>query len=429
MYKSLRALVCAAVLCIAFGAQAQNIGNAPYSRFGIGEYNYNTGNIRNAGMANTGVGAASSFQINTANPSLLFYNSTTSFEIGVGGEVKKLKAGSGSQVDGAANLSSVTFSVPLAKFWTTALSLRPYSNVAYDVRYTSNLTANDTVTTRYKGEGGITELYFGHGVKITKGLTIGASGSYLFGRITEESATSIRNAEIDKGLSFQEVAFSEKTKYSDLLFRVGANYRQKLKDKMFMSAGAVYTLKTDLSADRNTSFERRASFGNVIEDSLYTSTSESAVNIPSSFSAGVSIDNGSNLTFAADYVAQQWSGFRNFAGEQELADSYRASIGAEYTPDANSVGNYFERVTYRAGLYYGNTPYIRKGEQIKDKGVTAGFTMPFGRSTIYDMYQLNTALGYGVRGTTDNGLVQENYFKFDIGVTINSRWFIKRRLE
>ena len=77
----------------------------------------------------------------------------------------------------------------------------------------------------------------------------------------------------------------------------------------------------------------------------------------------------------------------------------------------------------------GNTPYKVSNEQVKDKGVTVGFTLPFGRSTIYDMYQLNTALGYGVRGTTDSGLVQENYFKFDIGVTINSRWFIKRRLE
>jgi len=429
MYKSLRALVCAAVLCVAFGAQAQNIGNAPYSRFGIGEYNYNLGNIRNAGMANTGVGAASSFQINTANPALLFYNSTTAFEIGVGGELKKLKAGEGSQVDGAANLSSVTLSIPVAKFWTSALSLRPYTNVAYEVKTTGSLTPNDTVTTTYKGDGGITELYFGHGIRITKGLTIGGSASYLFGRITKESATSIRNTDLDRGLTMQEVAFSERTKYNDLLFKVGASYRQKLKDKMFMSAGAVYSLQTDLSADRNASFERRSTLGTVIEDSLFSTTSESSVNVPSSFSAGISIDNGSNLTFAADYYTQKWSGFKDFSGDQELADSYRASIGAEYTPDANSVGNYFERITYRAGLYMGNTPYKVNNEQVKDKGVTVGFTLPFGRSTIYDMYQLNTALGYGLRGTTDNGLVQENYFKFDIGVTINSRWFIKRRLE
>lgn len=427
MYKTLRALLCAAVLCFSYGAQAQNIGNAPYSRYGLGEYNYNTGNIRNAGMANTGIAAANSYQINTANPSLLYYNSLTAFEIGVAGELKKLKSDTGSQVDGTANLSIVSLSIPITKRWTTALSLRPYTNVSYDVT-AQTISAIDTITTGYNGEGGISELYFGHGVRITSGLTIGASASYLFGKITKESFTSIRNPDLS-GEEIEQVVYRENTKYNDLLFRAGANYRTKLAEKLFISAGAVYSLKADLSAKRKAAYERRTTFGTTIEPDIYADSSESAVNIPSSFSAGISIDNGSNLTFAADFYSQKWSEFRDFDGDQELADSYRASVGAEYTPDANSVGNYFERITYRAGLYVGNSPYEINNQQIKDKGFTVGATLPFGRSTIYDMYQLNTALGYGVRGTTDNGLIQENYFQFNIGVTVNSRWFIKRRLE
>lgn len=428
MYKKLRALLCAAVLCYSYSAQAQNIGNAPYSRFGLGEYNYNTGNIRNAGMANTGIGAANSFQINTANPSLLYYNSTTAFEIGIAGEVKRLENATTSHTDGTANLSAVSLSVPLAKFWTSALSLRPYTNVSYEVASTTDLTSTAKATEAYTGEGGITELYFGHGVKITSGLTIGASASYLFGRITKESSTTITDTDIAE-LGGEQVVYSEKTKYNDLLFRAGANYRTKLKDKLFVSAGAVYSLQTELDATRSAGFERRSSLGGIIGGSMFTDSASSKVSIPSSFSAGISLDNGSNLTFAADYYMQNWSEFRNFDGEREMADSYRASIGAEYTPDPNSVGNYFERITYRGGLYYGNSPYELNNEQIKDKGITVGATLPFGRSSIYDMYQLNTALGYGVRGTTDNGLIQENYFRFSIGVTVNSRWFIKRRLE
>src|SRR5690606_34372017 len=181
--------------------------------------------------------------------------------------------------------------------------------------------------------------------------------------------------------------------------------------------------------ERDAGFMRRTKFGTVITDGMFADSSDSKVLLPSSFSAGISIDNGSNLTFAADFYTQKWSDFRNFNDEAELVDSYRINAGAEYTPDANSVGNYFERITYRAGLYFGNAPYEINDEQIKDKGITVGATFPFGRSTIYDMYQLNTAFGYGVRGNTDNGLVQENYFQFKVGVTINSRWFIKRRLE
>ncbi len=429
MYKPLRALLFAAVLCLGYSAQAQNISNTPYSRYGLGEYNHNTGNIRNAGMANTGISAANAYQINTTNPALLYYNSLTSFEIGIAGEQKKLENANRSNKGGTANLSSISLSVPIARFWTTALSLRPYSDVSYSVSSQTSLTPEDVVTTSYRGEGGLSELYFGHGVRITKGLTIGGSVSYLFGTIIKESVTSIKNDSLDTSLDIEEVAYSEKTKYNDLLFRAGANYRAKLKDKLFLSAGAVYTLSTDMSAERDAGFMRRTKFGTVITDGMFADSSDSKVLLPSSFSAGISIDNGSNLTFAADFYTQKWSDFRNFNDEAELVDSYRINAGAEYTPDANSVGNYFERITYRAGLYFGNAPYEINDEQIKDKGITVGATFPFGRSTIYDMYQLNTAFGYGVRGTTDNGLVQENYFQFKVGVTINSRWFIKRRLE
>ncbi|MBC5774538.1 hypothetical protein H8S95_10745 [Pontibacter sp. KCTC 32443] len=428
MYKTLRALVCAAVLCFSYGAQAQNIANTPYSRYGLGEYNYNTGNIRNAGMANAGISAANSYQINTANPALLYYNNTTAFEIGITGELKKLESATQSQTDGNANLAALSLSVPVSKRWTSALSLRPYTNVQYEVVSTSELTPTADLTKRFKGEGGITELYFGHGIRITSGLTIGASASYLFGNILSEESTSITDPDLS-GLENQEVVYSEKTKYNDLLFRAGANYRHQFSDKLFISGGAVYSFKATLDAERSASNERRTNTGSVIDNNLYADSANSSVDIPSSFSAGISVDNGSNLTFAADLYTQKWSGFRNFNGEQELVDSYRASVGAEYTPDPNSVGNYFERVTYRAGLYYGNSPYEVNNEQIKDKGFTVGATMPLGRSTVYDLYQLNTSLGYGSRGTTDNGLIKENYLQFNIGVTINSRWFIKRRLE
>lgn len=432
MYKTLRGLVCAAALCFSYSAQAQNIGNAPYSRYGIGEYNYNTGNIRNAGMANTGVGAANVFQINTANPALLYYNGITAFELGLSSQLKTLKNTNQSQTDGTANLASVSLAIPISsQRWTAALSLRPYSDVSYDVISRNRVSENVIFTQEYKGEGGISELYFGHGFRITKGLTIGASASYLFGNITKESISSVLDGSFSDSTAFtnEQVAYSEKTQYNGLLFKAGANYRGKLTDKLFFGAGAVYSLKTDIDAERDAAYERRTTFGSVLQDSLYASSATGIAAIPTSFTAGISIDNGSNFTVAADYYAQQWSNFRNFDNKQELVNNYRAALGAEYTPNANSVGNYFERITYRGGLYYGTTPYEVNGEQVKDKGVTFGATLPIGRSTVYDLYLLNTSFGYGIRGTTDNGLVQENYFQFNIGVSINSRWFIKRRIE
>ncbi|WP_439880887.1 OmpP1/FadL family transporter [Pontibacter sp. MBLB2868] len=430
MYKRLRVLIGLAILCIAHAAQAQNIGNTPYSRYGLGEYNYNLGNVRNAGMAGVGISAGNSYQANTANPALLYYNSITIFDMGLAGEVKSVKNASEKQTDSNASLYNLTLVVPVSKRWSAAVGLRPYSTVNYEARAATTLESNPraTIENRYTGEGGLSEIYFSHGVKIADGLTIGGSASYVFGAITKEAASLVRDDSL-ANISQERVVYSERTRYENFLFRAGANYRKKLNEQLFLSAGAVYGLEANFDAKRKASYERRTLSDNVIDENILPDSSTSSVSVPASLRAGITIDNGKNFTLAADLYTQQWSDFKGFDGRSDLANSYKIAVGGELTPDANSIDNYFKRITYRAGVYYGNSPYIVNGEQIKDKGVTAGFTMPLGRSTIYDMYQLNAALGYGNRGTTDNGLIAENYFQFSVGFTVNSRWFIKRRIE
>lgn len=380
-------------------------------------------------MANAGISAGNSYQVNTINPAMLYYNSITTFDIGVDGQVKKLDNGEKSQLDGNANISSLTLAVPVSKRLTSALSLRPFSSVNYDITSTGTIAGTDaTIREEYSGRGGITEVNFGHGVRITKGLTAGVSASYLFGNITKESASIVNDTTI-ANLNREGVYYSERTNYNGLLFRIGANYRKEINPKLFLAAGAVYTFNTDLDTEKGTSYQRRAAGGGLLQDSIMPSQQMGSVGVPSNIGAGISLDNGSNLTVAADFSMQKWSEFRSLEGRQDLNDSYRVGVGAEYTPNAASISNYLNRVTYRSGAYYGVTPYQISGEQITDKGLTFGATFPFGLSTIYDMYQLNTAIGLGQRGSTENGLIAEKYFQFSLGVTINSRWFIKRRIE
>lgn len=431
MYKTLRLLICASVLCLAQAVQAQSIANSPYSRYGLGELNTNLGNLRTAGMGGVGVSTGSSFHTNTANPALLYYNSITIFDVGVAGQYKTLKNSSLSQRDGDANLNYLTLGVPVSKRWSSALSLRPYSSVDYRISSVGSLPNRPeaVIINEYSGEGGISELYFGHGFRIANGLTIGASASYLFGTITQESSTIVGDTSVND-MSLERVAYAERTRYSDLLFRTGANYRKKVSEKAYLSAGAVYTLGTDLSAKRNTSYERRDLADTPKGAPLLPDSIDGSVNLPGSLQAALSYDNGSNLTVGAEFFTQNWSDYRNLDGEQELGNSYKVSLGAEYTPNANAIDSYFKRITYRGGVRYGQSPYVVNGEQIKDMAVTSGFTFPIGRGSYFEPpYQLNVMLGYGKRGTTDNGLIAENYFQFGAGVTINSRWFVKRRIE
>ncbi|WP_242921569.1 OmpP1/FadL family transporter [Pontibacter liquoris] len=430
MYKKLRVLIGFALLCMAPAAQAQYIGNTPYSRYGLGEINSNLGNIRNAGMAGAGISAANSFQANIANPALLYYNSITVFDMSIRGQVKTLSDGNASQRDGNASLSNLSLVVPVSKRWSSAVSLRPFSDVTYEMSSSMPLESNPraSILRGYEGDGGLSELSFSNGVKIVKGLTVGATASYIFGNVTKEASSLVQDDSLST-LSMEQVVYSERTRYQDFLFRAGVNYRQELKESLFLSIGGTYSFESDLNANRKNSYERRTIYEGILDQNIMPDSTKGSVLLPQSWQAGISLDNGSNMTLVADFSAQQWSKFRNFDGDKELADSYRAALGGEYTPDAKSIGNYFKRITYRGGLYYGKTPYEINGTQIGDKGVTVGFTLPIGRSTVYDMYQLNTAFGYGQRGTTSNGLIAEKYFQFSAGITINSRWFIKRRIE
>ncbi|MFT2009641.1 OmpP1/FadL family transporter [Pontibacter sp. 13R65] len=430
MYKILRLFICAAVVCLAQAVQAQNFSNSPYSRYGLGDINENHGTIRTNGMAGVGVSAGNNFQANTANPALLYYNTTTVFDIGIAGQLRTAKNSALSRTDGNANLSYLTLGVPLSKRWTSALSLRPYSTVNYQITQSSQLASNPQAMEYryYTGEGGITEVNFAHGVRIADGLSIGASASYLFGTITKESASVIQDTSL-VNISQEMVVYSERTRYSDLLFKAGASYRRKLTEKWSLGAGAVYSLNSDLNTTRINAYERRSLSGSTIEDNILADSAKGSSTVPASIRAGLSIDNGNNFTLAAEYTTQKWSDFRSFDGVRELSDSYTIALGAEYTPNPNAVSGYFKRVTYRAGARFGDSPYSVNGEQLKDMALTWGFTFPIGQASMYDYYQMNTAFSVGRRGTNANGLIQENYFDFSIGFTINSRWFLKRRLE
>lgn len=426
MYKTFRVLVGFAALCLAHTTQAQLISNTPYSRYGIGEINENYGNIRTAGMAGVGVSAANSYQVNTSNPALLYYNSITNFDMGIAGQVKRVSNETGSQVDGNGNLHNLSLAVPVTKRWSAAAGLRPFSTVNYEATISDAVEGNPaaTIFRQYVGSGGLSEVYFGHGVKIVGGLTVGGSASYIFGNTSSESASTVSDPSQEL-VDSERVSVVNRTTYGGFLFRAGANYRQKLNDKLFLSAGGVYSFNSELDAERKLSYERRTQANPVLGDSA-----ESSVTLPSNYRIGFSVDNGSNLTLAADFASYKWSDFKNFEGQNDgLRDSYRVAVGGEYTPDANAIDSYFKRIMYRGGVYYSQTPYELNGEGISDKGVTAGAMFPIGISTIYDLYQLNISIGYGQRGTTDSGLVKEDYFQFGLGFTVNSRWFIKRRVD
>jgi hypothetical protein len=219
---------------------AQTAGNSPYSVFGVGDL-HSPGFTANTAMGGIGVSFANGLYINNINPALLSRNKNTIFDVGMFYHQKALTLGDRSQQVKSGNLNYLAFAFPASPRWTLGISLTPYSRVDYTAQTTGLLfrTATDfnLVSYTYQGSGGISKASITNGVDLGHGFAVGLQTSYLFGVTNKESVS-----QLNPQTGGYRVAFSERLNVSDFLFKPGLSYRHKLKEKLYMNAGATILL-------------------------------------------------------------------------------------------------------------------------------------------------------------------------------------------
>ncbi len=436
--KEMKRLVLAGVaLLAAGGAQAQGLGNSPYSRIGLGEFNANTGGVRQMGMGGVGLAAPNAVNVNELNPALLYYTSRTTFEAGYNGQYKTVKNANGSSRSGNGTLGYFAFSVPLSTKWGAAVGLKPLSAVEYESNIVQGvrgaLDPNEKQLTQLKGTGGVSEAYFGQGYRITKEFTLGLTASYVFGVVDETASTTLQIP--NSSLLAQTAVDRQHTRYSDFAFRAGAHYRHKVAKALSMNLAGVYSFSHNLNGQQSNSQERQNPDGTLIGAATLLNNGRGSTFVPALAQVGISFDNDKNWSLNLDAAQQQWSKFNSFgATGPALSNTVRVGLGGEITPDPGSVEHYFQRVSYRAGVNFAQLPYQPGGKTLYDRSVSWGFAFPLPTATALEATTFSLAFTYGVRGNTDllsatTSNVQENYIRGQFGVTLNNRWFIKRRLQ
>ena len=421
---------------VAGGAQAQGLGNSPYSRIGLGEYNANTGGVRQMSMGGTGLAAPNAVNVNELNPALLYYTSRTTFEAGYTGQYKTVKNATASSRSGSGTLGYFALSVPLASRWAAAVGLKPLSAVDYESNILQAVAgeAGSQSLKQYKGTGGVSEAYFGQGVRIGKGITVGLTASYLFGTMDETTGTTVQI--VNNTDPLVKAVDRQHTRYSDFAFRAGAHYRQKVGKALILNAGGVYSFGHNLRGQQTNTQEREdAATASLIGTVITVSDGRGSTYVPGLAQLGVSLDNDKNWSLNLDVAQQQWSKFSSFnAKGPALSNTMRVGLGGEISPDPGSVEHYFQRVTYRAGVSVAQLPYQPGGKMLYDRSVSWGFAFPMPTASALESTTLSLGFTYGQRGNTDvlsSGAsnVQESYIRGQLGVTLNNRWFIKRRLQ
>jgi hypothetical protein len=405
---------------------AQTIVNSPLSYIGMGEL-YTPDAPSNSMMGGIGVSNSNGIYSNQINPALLVRNHYTMFEVGVNTELKNMQDYRQRQQVLGGNYQSFNLTVPVIPTrWTMSFGVRPYSSVNYETRSYRrlNVLGVDSLLYTYKGDGGVSKLTISNGVRIGKELYVGLEMGFLFGAVNRNVGTQ----NLSDG-QYYKVQLENQAHYGDVTFKVGTAWRKVLKNDIVLNLGATMDLSPSLNGKVLKRFVTYDLGGlNVINSDTLVKSQDFTQQLPVATRVGFSIERLAHWMIGMDYVRTDWSKVDNNLGRSTvLPVSQQLSIGAEFTPDFESISNYFKRVTYRVGLTQITTPYdfAGNGKYAKDQSVSMGVALPLRNFLNY----VNVSYQIGRRGLLADNLLEEQYHRVTIGLTLGDIWFRKIKID
>ncbi|WPR75075.1 hypothetical protein [Algoriphagus sp. NG3] len=416
------------VLCTLFlftEAQAQSSAST-YSALGIGEFNY-SGLTNNRAMGGLGISFGSAWNPNYVNPALSTKNTIFNFEAAL--NYKMIGANNGSEtseVDGG-GLSYLALSLPVkVNKATVGLGLNQITSVNYRLMIESTVSNADVrAFNSIEGDGGISEAYLSFGYEVAKNLSLGVQGSYLFGSTIRTDQLGLFDENGNPiGITTE---YYERLTVSDFGYKLGAYYFLPLNTKSKLHLGAIYQHLGDVNGK---AFAKLASFGQASNPDtpgdLIANDEPGSIYIPNRFGFGVSYEKNNKYVIGLEGQYQDFKQFRNlFDDPLRLQEAIKVGLGFQIVPDYLDVDSPLKRGTYRFGLEYQQTPYYLNATNINDVGINFGASLPVNQLSL-----VNFAVKVGQRGTTDNGLIRENYVNFTLGLSLNDNsWFYKRVFE
>ena len=408
---------------IVINAQAQVRIDSPYSRYGIGDLNL-TNNAKTMAIGGLSFSINDAARINSNNPAsyAAIDSSSFVFDAGFSGLMLESKATSGVANSNYFNLAHLKVAMPITRWLRTSIGLMPFSSMGYDVSGTADYDSIGTVESRYHGTGGLNQVYLGAGIKIIRNLYVGANASYIFGTAKYNRETIMP----DVPLAFKYRATSEVV-VGDMYFDYGAQYRVRLSNKKtdklkqrdgkFLQLGFVYANKQKLTTTLNqtgVTFTSGSDGFDFIKDTIYLKKgAEGKTVIPAMIGGGFSFYGGDKWMFGFDIRMQNWEQFEAFGFTDSLSTSSSYHIGGSYK---------IKGVEYRIGARYLNSYLELKNHNINDYGISFGVGFPLRKNSM-TVSHVDLGFEFGRRGTTADGLIEQNYFKVNLGVAIRNTWF------
>jgi hypothetical protein len=331
---------------------------------------------------------------------------------------KSIKDASKSSVYSNASFESFSVAVPLDRDlgFVASFGIQPVSRVKYDLKSETNDPNFGIINNKYSGSGGLSKMYFGASYRLLLGISFGAQMEYYFGKI--DYISSLR---LPDSLRFPNVLYTGRKSFSGL----GATFG-------LISPDMHDLLNSDKIDDLRFGFYASVP-ANVNTDTSITSTTSTGQNkivdgvantsIPLKYGVGLSLKFNKKYLIVANYTTQNWGNY-TFAGTSDanLSTYHRFSAGIENIGEHSEYSSFWEQMMYRFGLSYEQTQYRLFGESVKQFAVHAGLSFPIGVANSIDI-----SIVAGLRGKTDNQLLEEKFFGTSVSLSFGELWFVRRK--
>jgi len=431
------------LLFLSSGILAQKYTDSPYSRYGIGLLN-NTSFNGNFGMSGAGyawrpyqykpliydslsrssanLNDRGTNYINPKNPASYSNISLTTFEAGLLSRNVEYTSNGQSRVGSNTQLSHMSLAFPLGEKWGMGFGIKPYSSIGYDYETRDAVNGND-LTYIFEGNGGLNQMFIGTAFEFERNFSVGVALNYLFGSLID----SRRVVYGPNTTNFFNTLDQRITNVDGFNFDLGFQYFKNIGNNYRIIGAFTASPIDQLNAKQSEivrNYTGRIGFENFKDTALVRLGESFDVEIYPTYGVGFAIEKKLNWIFNLDYTMH----LRNSQATEpgvSFSNNYLINAGFEKYNDISAFGNYFKQVGFRAGAKYNSSLLTIDGEDVQEFGISFGLALPLRKT----FSTLNLGIEVGRRGKDESGLTQEDFLNFQLGVTINDKWFIQRKYD
>lgn len=434
---------------------AQTDLGSPYSVFGPGMA-VKRQSVTQFGMGGTGAAFGDAYRFNLVNPASAANLVEPVFQASGIGSLSTFSSDGGSFDNQRFFVNNLGMAYPIKRgVWNLNLGIVPLTEKNYDFTTVEQTETLGAYRAEYRGDGGISQAYIGTAYKIynkidtannVTSFSLGLQGNFNFGPINSLRRLTFPDDPRAMGISVRE-RFLVRSPSLEVGFQYQTNIiKRNTRSPRYLTflAGGVYRFGAALSAERSNyvyNFRPTPAGNESPRDTIFSSErARGSINMPGELIAGFGFDYVSNkrqrLRFGMDYSFRDWGEFsQSFDGETSdlgFGAFQRISAGVEYTPNTGGMKT-LERIEYRMGFRAERTGMVISGTEIEDYALSVGLSVPVNFRRNLSRSRFSIGAETGSFGTTENGLIRENYVRFMAGFSLTphfrNRWFVKPKYD